>query len=510
MNRTNDQPILLKPILHNMLSHPSNATMASSNTAVTCTPVKRTITPSREQSSANRCGLAPTSTSNPYAAVETGEANETERIPNVLSGLNLRGTSINPLKGEILQALRGIFPSTTDITVGNHNAFLSFGVRQMPDEPWPLTVGGVPITIGTNATGRGPLFPIHNIGRPSITMCDELDARKAQLTETEFQHLARTVVKLFHENYPNIRLVEIMLPSDGSIFIIVGSEVDVSMAVRITLPGKIARRLAVYMNDWELHRPKWADRQAQRVINPQPVTGIVDTTAYDVVRPGVMINSMAMRDHGHPATYATTSGVFVQNLAGDQFMTAASHGIGEYETVFQPVPNGGRKIIGRVVHELAFTDISLITIADGVQWTNETFEDISGVVPRFVRLLGEHADDEVIRYNEVSINSAFTGNMQGIIAANSIKLECTPPALPTEEAIDYVMYKWIFTGQMEGRGAAAPQPPDGTCGSAIWDNDGIIQGFFHYHITQGEWAGFAATVSASEMVKAGYRLASGR
>jgi hypothetical protein len=52
-------------------------------------------------------------------------------------------------------------------------------------------------------------------------MCDELDTRKAHLAETEFRHLAQTVVKQFHENYPNIRLVEVMLTSDSSIFIVV-------------------------------------------------------------------------------------------------------------------------------------------------------------------------------------------------------------------------------------------------------------------------------------------------
>jgi hypothetical protein len=85
-----------------------------------------------------------------------------------------------------------------------------------------LIVPPVPITISTSAIGGGPLFPPHNIGRPGITMCDELDTRKAHLAETEFRHLAQTVVKQFHENYPNIRLVEVMLTSDSSIFIVVG------------------------------------------------------------------------------------------------------------------------------------------------------------------------------------------------------------------------------------------------------------------------------------------------
>lgn len=51
------------------------------------------------------------------------------------------------------------------------------------------------------------------------------------------------------------------------------------------------------------------------------------------------------------------------------------------------------------------------------------------------------------------------------------------------------------------------RPPDGTCGSAIWDHDGTILGFYHYYIADGPYAGFACFVSASEVVDAGYHLA---
>lgn len=70
-----------------------------------------------------------------------------------------------------------------------------------------------------------------------------------------------------------------------------------------------------------------------------------------------------------------------------------------------------------------------------------------------------------------------------------------------------MVYNWMYTGQVEGAGNGIAQPPDGTCGSPIWDDDGIVIGFFRYHIIEGQWAGFCASVSASEVVDAGYRLA---
>lgn len=50
------------------------------------------------------------------------------------------------------------------------------------------------------------------------------------------------------------------------------------------------------------------------------------------------------------------------------------------------------------------------------------------------------------------------------------------------------------------------RPPNGTCGSAVWDDNGVVRGFYHYYIDEGAWKGFSASVSASEVVEAGYTL----
>ncbi len=77
------------------------------------------------------------------------------------------------------------------------------------------------------------------------------------------------------------------------------------------------------------------DLKAKGQVQPRPLTDLVDSTAYQVLRPGVMIHSKADREHGHPATYSTTSGVLMKNLARDMFMTGASHGMSADVTVYQ-------------------------------------------------------------------------------------------------------------------------------------------------------------------------------
>ncbi|KAL7622065.1 hypothetical protein AAE478_007566 [Parahypoxylon ruwenzoriense] len=103
------------------------------------------------------------------------------------------------------------------------------------------------------------------------------------------------------------------------------------------------------------------------------------------------------------------------------------------------------------------------------------------------------------------LNSPYTGNMEGSVVMKSIKLEATSTR-PTDDGLRYVVYNWSYMGHGEGNEEKA-RPPNGTCGSVIWDDDGVVLGFYHYCIDEGQWAGFSRSVSASEVVEAGYDLA---
>jgi hypothetical protein len=294
-----------------------------------------------------------------------------------------------------------------------------------------------------------------------------------------------------------------MYTKDRAFYAILVNDVDI-FAVRNQLPAKIANCFVGYMRDEELKRPYWADMPAKRLINPQPTEGIIDDTPYDVLRPGVIVCSQTFKDNAHPAWFATTSGVKVENSAGDRFMTAAAHRIGVDEQVWQIASQGRMKLLGKAVQEISFTDISLVQLGGDITFSNETFENSAGEVPQFTRLFGEDMATDKTVDGICYLNSPYTGNMGGIVVGNSVKLEKS--SHPTEDALEYVLYNWTYFGQDEGD-SDKERPPDGTCGSVIWDDDGVILGFYHYYITQGPFSGFAATVNASEVVKAGYRLA---
>lgn len=80
---------------------------------------------------------------------------------HILLPFDLRDENINILKGQVCQMLCNIFPGITELTVGRNRSYIHFTVSELPKRPWPLTVGGIPITLGDKNNGRGPLFPIN-------------------------------------------------------------------------------------------------------------------------------------------------------------------------------------------------------------------------------------------------------------------------------------------------------------------------------------------------------------
>ncbi|KAF7506355.1 hypothetical protein GJ744_011821 [Endocarpon pusillum] len=80
------------------------------------------------------------------------------------------------------------------------------------------------------------------------------------------------------------------------------------------------------------------------------------------------------------------------------------------------------------------------------------------------------ADSILFEWSFCSLNSPYTGHMEGSLVAKSVKFESSAPYHPTQDSLRYVVYNWSFMGQEEDNHDRA-RPPDGTCGSVIWDND---------------------------------------
>lgn len=421
---------------------------------------------------------------------------------HVLLPFDLRDRTISLDHEDVRPVLYNIFPDTRNVAEGRHRSFLLFQVEKLPERPWPLTVGGVPVTITDGTEGRGVLFPKQTLMPSKINICSHFAGQNLS-SGIVLRSLAREVNDSFQQNLPGVRLLELMYTKDKAFYAILDNHINFR-DIHNQLPAKIADCWVGYMRDEELKRPQWADWPAKRLINPRPTEGIIDDAPYDTMRPGVIVCSQTFKDNAHPAWFATTSGVEVQNSAGDRFMTAASHGIGENEYLWQIASQGRKKVLGRAVQEISFTDVSMIQLGEAITFTNETFENSAGEVPQFTRLFGEdEVNDETVDGN-CYLNSPYTGSMDGVIVMNSVRYERS--SHPTQDALSFVLYNWAYMGQEEGDSDKV-RPPDGTCGSVIWDDDGVILGFYRFYLHDGPFAGHSATVSASEVVKAGYRLA---
>ncbi|KFA63053.1 hypothetical protein S40285_06402 [Stachybotrys chlorohalonatus IBT 40285] len=339
-----------------------------------------------------------------------------------------------------------------------------------------------------------------SLGNLSVPICAQYDGRNGFLPNKIFRQLAADTNGIFHERFPMIRVREIMHTVANHFVVILSND---SKGELLILPGKIAQCPAMHILEKEIPRPAWTERKAKRVIEPNTDLGVIDDTAYDTLRPGVLIRSRVNTGHVHPAQYLTNSGVMVKNSAGDVFMTGASHGIGEDERVFETLSTGENRDIGKAVHELSFTDIVIVKLENNTNFNNELFEDTLGVKPPINRLFGELETDQMVGIPAVYLNPPFSGNIDGIVVACSITLPALPPVSRTEQELKYVMYSWSWMGQVGGRQV---ELSDGVCGTPILEANGIVLGLFHFYITTGGWAGFAASVSADELVRAGYIL----
>ncbi|KAI1819643.1 hypothetical protein F4861DRAFT_546600 [Xylaria intraflava] len=424
---------------------------------------KRGITPSAEQSSSKGPRTHQGQINlEPFFAPRQLFSNNVAAIARdpTCSPFNLRDPSIDIYEGEASDLLYQIFPKTTNATEARWRSHLIFQVEELPKSPWPLTVGRVPFTIDRHGGGgRALIFPKQILCNPTNSIRQEgYDIEK--FSDELLRRLAAEVHSVFEKNMPKIRIVELMFTAERTIYIV--------------LEDHIARCTVGYLTNRELHRPLRADLPVKQRIEPQLTSSIIDNTAYDILRPGVLISSKFLKEHGHPATFPTTSGILVQNRSGDRFMTGASHGISGDGNIWQGDQPG--RSIGKAVVEIPFTDIGLVKLKDDITFVNQTFENNSGESPAFSRLA---TSKDICSFSTCFLNSPYAGNIEASILSKFVKFEASTH--PTENKLRYVVYNWSYMGQTEGNNDRIC-PHDGTCGSAIWDDDGIITGFYRLSV----------------------------
>lgn len=266
----------------------------------------------------------------------------------------------------------------------------------------------------------------------------------------------------------------------GNLFMIVLEDEDTDFT---EVPRSIGCCTCFYLFDKEVRRPT----QGRLT---EPTADIVDSSKYDILRPGVMLNS-SIYSPTEPG-YLTTSGVLVENSnSGERYTTVASHGFPHGGEVFHPCASG--KEIGQIIMKITHTEIAIAKLHDDVPYVNDTFESpFNGIQPTQLRSLV--TADSLKPGDTVYMNNHLIGYSEGICGPHTREqIPCTDPSQPSFE---WIKTRWCYMGQ-----GSTESLQDSVCGSAIWVKDGNVIGFFHFAPASGHFLDWSFCVGADHIIE---------
>lgn len=399
---------------------------------------------------------------------------------HVILPFNLRNNPKDFHNPENRKLLWKIFPQLDILSFDGH--FLCFCVKALPPKPWPRTVAGVPAYLTTDRNDDGPIPPIKRTSQSLIKLAKDIDCRD---DNTKIDQ----VFNILKAYFTQLRVSITQLQYWENFVVVVLEDRSTDMT---KVPRAAARCPCYYLFDDELGRPE--NLSAKRI--KEPTGDVVDDSLYETLRPGVMLSS------GRPSEQAvelrTTSGVLVKDSLGNQYMTAASHGFPFGTKVYHPVAEA--KEVGELIMELTHTDVGLVRLHDGVQFINHTFENTL-LEADSVQLKGfTGALDRSMKYGDsVYMNSPWTGYGEGTYGP--YVEDRIPRDDPFEPKQVWIQTRWLYLGQ-----GFSHQAVDGACGSAIWNDDGNVLGFFGYAPASGQFLDWCLAVSVDHLVDRGFTI----
>ncbi|KAM5448520.1 hypothetical protein MaudCBS49596_005314 [Microsporum audouinii] len=391
--------------------------------------------------------------------------------------------SKEPVFDEKCHIFYDIIPTTTSVIFDGR--FLIFTLAALPDQPWPKRIAGVPCYFTTVFGDLGPSAPIHRPNFSHIHICRELNYRNDE-------GKAELVFNVAKEHFiaKGISITEIQYWGNFIVIVLEHRNTD-----RSALPQSVTGCSCFYLYDDEMGRP--LNLSALRLTEPSP--GTLDTSQYETLRPGVMLSSGKHPTEGWELV--TSSGVLIQDRNGHCYLTAASHGFPCGDRVFHPNSNGNE--IGRVIMEITHTDVALIELYDKSSFRNELFQNtIAPGPPVQLQRFATLQENRVLQGRFIYMDSPFTGYIegtQGVLATSRI-LEDDPH----EPKQVWVATRWDYMGQGSSNALV-----DGVCGSAIWNDEGNVIGFFRYAPKSGHFLDWCMSISSSELIDRGYSIVRG-
>ncbi|EEH02641.1 conserved hypothetical protein [Histoplasma capsulatum G186AR] len=385
--------------------------------------------------------------------------------------------------GENSKLLFQLFPETKAVSFDGY--FLVFWLGTLPPKPWPTTIAGVQPYFTTDPNDEGPTPPIKRKSKSRLRVAAEIDATKLQ--PDKIDGAFQLVFDFFSKS--EISITEVQYWKH---FFVIVLENEASYLAEI--PSVIGRCSCFYLFEKEMGRPNPDEYPARWIRDPTGET--VDNCEYDILRPGVMLSSGR-----HPTThleYHTTSGVLVEDCLGKQYMTVSSHGFPNGGRVFHPFE--GAKDIGQIIMELSHTDIALVKLHDGVNFENETFESpLSVATPTRLKEFVLANNTQI--GSEIYMNNPYLGYSEGTCGPH-VRMH-VPNDDPNEpEKLQWIKARWLYLGQ-----GFIDHLEDGICGSAIWNDDGNVIGFFRYAPRSGHFRDWCCAVAADNVIDRGFKIA---
>ena len=192
-----------------------------------------------------------------------------------------------------------------------------------------------------------------------------------------------------------------------------------------------------------------------------------DDTAYSqMLRPGIRLSN------GGPdqEEWLTTSGVPVKGRDGEKYVTVSAHGFpgpAASKEVWHPNRKSGKKI-GTMIKVLAGTDIGLMRLESGSRYATVLFSHPEFGAPALTSL---KPVKEVKVHDVLSLDSPFSGRCDGYAIA--IQWARLPDGTQNASGGHWIHSVW--TEFDEG----TREMMNGTCGSAIFDEEKRVVAFYN-------------------------------
>lgn len=365
---------------------------------------------------------------------------------------------------EQFKGLFNLFPATYGVDI--YPPVLIVRVRNLPPRLWPLTVGGILLRLTTNE--HDPCFDRGFTGKGPRALA------KIDLRNVEFSDVILNEAISFFTHQLRIQFTSIAWM--GTMWMItVPDGTNPS-----DLPSLLAHLLCGYKYASDMPRPELA---ALRAITPQGM--VYDTSKYmtgpnAILRPGIMVSSGILGSPFAGQHLRATSGVLVVDAAGKPFITIPSHCVKLNEKVYHPDPNHG-SVLGTVVHELGHTGISIVQLDSGLRYVNETFSTANGDDGVHVDGISPGEPPDLRLGDSLTMNNPYSGFCEGIVIGLGARVE------GFGSDVTWIKHHWSI---FENGG----EPIQGSCGSAILDEQNRLVSFFRFLEGDGRAVSGAASV----------------